>query len=79
LIKDIIHNRLPLDAWEGVRAFNLAKKKRKVESNVDGESSMIRKGKKIMEPDSSGEEIAKVQNKKQKIVLEDVEVSISSF
>lgn len=73
MIKDIIHNRLPLDAWEGVRAFNLAKKKRKVESNVDGESSMIRKGKKIMEPDSSGEEIAKVQNKKQKIVLEDVE------
>ena len=32
-----------------------------------------------MEPDSSGEEIAKFQNTKQKIVLEDVEVSISSF
>ncbi|KAG7568077.1 hypothetical protein ISN45_Aa04g009140, partial [Arabidopsis thaliana x Arabidopsis arenosa] len=30
LIKDIIHNRLALDAWKGVPAYGVSKKKRKV-------------------------------------------------
>ncbi|XP_020871406.1 uncharacterized protein LOC110225773 [Arabidopsis lyrata subsp. lyrata] len=45
LIKDTIHNRLALDAWKGVPAFGVSKKKRKVKATVDEEGSITRKGK----------------------------------
>ncbi|EFH60046.1 hypothetical protein ARALYDRAFT_899551 [Arabidopsis lyrata subsp. lyrata] len=76
LIKDIIHNRLALDAWKGVLAFRVSKKKRKVKATVDEEGSITRKGKKIKMAEFSGEEI-KIQNEEEKIVSEDIQEKLN--
>ncbi|EFH48723.1 hypothetical protein ARALYDRAFT_352052 [Arabidopsis lyrata subsp. lyrata] len=73
LIKDIIHNRLALDAWKGVPAFGVSKKKRKVKATVD-EGSSTQKGKKIKKAEFSGEERVKIQKEDEKIVSEDIQV-----
>jgi len=69
LIKDIIHNLLALDAWKDVQVFCIGKNKRKA---IVASESITIKGKQVMEAESS-----KVENKKQKIVSEDKEVSYS--
>jgi len=69
LIKDIIHNLLALDAWKDVQVFCIAKSKTKA---IVASESITIKGKQVMEAESS-----KVENKKQKIVSEDKEVSYS--
>ncbi|EFH42054.1 predicted protein [Arabidopsis lyrata subsp. lyrata] len=74
LIKDIIHNRLALDAWKGVPAFGVSKEKWKVKATVDEEGSITRKGKKIKKAECSGEERVKIQNEDEKIVSEDIQV-----
>ncbi|EFH59967.1 hypothetical protein ARALYDRAFT_899372 [Arabidopsis lyrata subsp. lyrata] len=74
LIKDIIHNRLALDAWKGVLAFGVSKNKRKVKATVDEEGSITRKGKKIKKAEFSGEERVKIQKEDEKIVSEDIQV-----
>lgn len=77
LIKDIIHNRLPLNAWEGDNTKCLTKKKWKVKDDEDGESRSNCKNNKNKEAQSNDDEEATVAKKKEKIGKEHMEVRFS--
>ncbi|XP_020877131.1 uncharacterized protein LOC110227384 [Arabidopsis lyrata subsp. lyrata] len=79
LIKDIINNQLPLNAWDGVGSVvvankNVAKKKRKLNIEAEVESSIKCQKNKMKVAVHIAEEDEKIPNKKQKTSKEYVEV-----
>ncbi|KAG7548216.1 hypothetical protein ISN44_As12g034170, partial [Arabidopsis suecica] len=78
LIKDIINNQLPLNAWDGVGSVavankNVATKKRKLDIEDEVESSIKCQQNKMKVADRMAEEDEKIPKKKQKTSKEYVE------